>query len=132
MKFSTDSRVAEQQMHAIIFYLTAFGYIDGDFDDSEKAFVRDYIGKLVEQRARDALGDDARRSTATRSRGGPRTSTKSSTRSTPRSRDSSPRASPTARTRKQFVFAKLKLRCFELFQQFDEDNRAACSRPSTS
>src|SRR5579862_3782257 len=58
MKFSADSKVAEQQMHAVIFYLTAFGYIDGDFDDSEKAFIRDYVAKLVEQRARDALGDD--------------------------------------------------------------------------
>src|SRR4051812_38642584 len=29
LTFSTDPNVAEQQMNAIIFYLTAFGYIDG-------------------------------------------------------------------------------------------------------
>ena len=39
MAFSDDPQVAEQQMHAIIFYLTTFGYIDGDFDLSEKEFV---------------------------------------------------------------------------------------------
>ena len=46
--FSDDPRVAEQQMHAVIYYLTAFGYIDGDFDTNEKQYIRDHIGKLVE------------------------------------------------------------------------------------
>ena len=50
LKFSTDPKTAERQMQAIIFYLTTFGYIDGDFDSSEKDFVRDYIRKLVEAR----------------------------------------------------------------------------------
>ncbi len=124
MKFSTDSRVAEQQMHAVIFYLTAFGYIDGDFDDSEKAFIRDYIGKLVEQRARDALGDDLEEHRDTIARWtthflevfemvdaeiqGHFTESVADGEDT-----------------KQFVLAKIKLRCFELFKQFDEENRAA-------
>ena len=55
--FHADPHVAEQQMRAIIFYLTAFGYIDGDFDASEKRYVKDYVGKLVVQRAQAALGD---------------------------------------------------------------------------
>ncbi len=124
MKFSTDSRVAEQQMHAVIFYLTAFGYIDGDFDDSEKAFVRDYVGKLVEQRGRDALGDALEEHRDTIGRW-----TKHFlevfemvdaeiqghfTESVADGEDT-----------KQFVLAKIKLRCFELFKQFDEENRAA-------
>ena len=123
MKFSTDSRVAEQQMHAVIFYLTAFGYIDGDFDDSEKAFIRDYVGKLVEQRARDALGDALEEHRDTIERW-----TKHFlevfemvdaeiqghfTESVADGEDT-----------KQFVLAKIKLRCFELFKQFDEENRA--------
>ena len=29
LTFSTNPDVAEQQMNAIIFYMTAFGYIDG-------------------------------------------------------------------------------------------------------
>ena len=55
LKFSNDPDVAEQQMCAIIFYLTAFGYIDGTFDLSEKTFVRRYIRQLVEYRAHDAM-----------------------------------------------------------------------------
>jgi len=50
LTFSTDPAVAERQMQAIIFYLTTFGYIDGDFDYTETKFIRDYIGRLVEHR----------------------------------------------------------------------------------
>jgi hypothetical protein len=50
MQFSDDPHVAEQQMHAIIFYLTAFGYIDGNFSLAEKQFIRDYIRNLVADR----------------------------------------------------------------------------------
>jgi Calcineurin-like phosphoesterase len=57
LKFSNDPDVAEQQMCAIIFYLTAFGYIDGNFDLAEKTFVRRYIRQLVDYRARDAMPD---------------------------------------------------------------------------
>jgi len=58
LTFSADPDVAEQQMVAIIFYLTAFGYIDGDFDRSEKTFVRIYIRKLVEDRAAELMPDE--------------------------------------------------------------------------
>jgi len=44
-------------MQAIIFSLTTFGHIDGDFDDSEKEFVREYIKKPVAQRAETGLPD---------------------------------------------------------------------------
>src|ERR1044072_8555832 len=55
LTFSADPDVAEQQMNAIIFYLTAFGYIDGEFDFTEKTFVRIYIRQLVTQRAQTAM-----------------------------------------------------------------------------
>src|SRR5687767_12708972 len=55
LRFSTNPDVAEQQMRAIIFYLTAFGYIDGTFDRSEKSYVKGYIRKLVEARAADGM-----------------------------------------------------------------------------
>ncbi len=57
LSFSNDPDIAEQQMCAIIFYLTAFGYIDGNFDLAEKTFVRRYIRQLVEYRAADAMPD---------------------------------------------------------------------------
>src|SRR5262245_42414362 len=59
MTFDADPKLAEQQMHAIIFYLTTFGYIDGDFDLSEKQFVKDYIGKVVAHRVKVSKGDAA-------------------------------------------------------------------------
>src|SRR5215831_10018997 len=43
LTFSKDGPTADKQMRAVIFYLTTFGYIDGDFDASEKSFVRDYV-----------------------------------------------------------------------------------------
>ena len=83
LTFSTNPDVAEQQMNAIIFYLTAFGYIDGDFDFTEKTFVRIYIRQLVTARAKTAMPDadaeDARRGGQQVHR---RTSTRCSSRST--------------------------------------------------
>ncbi len=125
LKFSTNPDVAEQQMNAIIFYLTAFGYIDGDFDRSEKLFIRGYISKLVETRATDAMPDA----------------------------DAPMREEIVARFTThflevfeqtdhyvqelftevvaneekvdEFVYAKLKLRSYEIFKSFDEENQHA-------
>src|SRR4029079_9345338 len=55
LTFSQDGPTADKQMRAVIFYLTTFGYIDGDFDQSEKEFVRNYVRKLVESRVNDAV-----------------------------------------------------------------------------
>jgi hypothetical protein len=120
--FSHDPRVAEEQMHAVIFYLTTFGYVDGDFDVAERAFIRDYVGKLVERRARDAGLDDAARADVV-----PRLVAHFDevlagiddeikalfTESVAEGEDHA-----------RFVIAKLKLRCFEIFTRLDEENRA--------
>src|SRR4029078_9885370 len=55
LKFSQDGATPDKQMRAVIFYLTTFGYIDGDFDDAEKEFVRNYVRKLIEHRVHDAV-----------------------------------------------------------------------------
>ena len=44
LNFSNDPKIAEKQMNAVIFYLTTFGFIDGDFDDAEQKVVKAYIG----------------------------------------------------------------------------------------
>jgi len=44
-------------MRAVIFYLTTFGYIDGDFDAAEKEFVRGYVKKPVAHRVAGAKLD---------------------------------------------------------------------------
>ena len=124
MQFSTDGTVAERQMKAIIFSLTAFGYIDGDFDTSEKDYIKAYIEKLVEQRARDVLGQDI---------SGHKDAVDKSTRHFHEELEVVDHqiqlwfteSVPEGEDPLQFVMAKLKLRAFELFQGFDEDNRAA-------
>lgn len=124
VSFSPDPAVAERQMHAVIYYLTAFGYIDGDFDHAEKKFIQEHIAALVRSRAEGAMGAGA---------------------------DPAALADVVARwtqhfhevldevdagiqehfdevvadgeSSKGFVLAKLKLRCYELFRQFDESDR---------
>src|SRR4051794_32823740 len=54
VNLSADPRTAEQQMRAILFYLTTFGHIDGEFDPSEKAFIRSYVEQLVTHRVQTA------------------------------------------------------------------------------
>jgi hypothetical protein len=119
MNFSDDPNLAEQQMHAIIFYLTTFGYIDGDFDAKEKEFVRKYIGDLVTQRADKAMksADVAMKTEIVGKftahfhqvfEGIDESVRELFTESVAENED------PTA-----FVHSKLKVRCFEIFQSFD-------------
>ncbi|MDX2092625.1 MAG: metallophosphoesterase family protein [Kofleriaceae bacterium] len=123
LTFSTNPEVAEQQMNAIIFYLTAFGYIDGEFDFTEKTFVRIYIRQLVTARAQMAMPD-----------------------ADPKTRDEVverfvthfhevfeqvdrgikelfSEAVADGEDVEKFVYAKLKLRSYEIFQTFDRDNQ---------
>jgi uncharacterized tellurite resistance protein B-like protein len=123
ISFHADSRVAEQQMHAVIFYLTAFGYIDGDFDRSEKRYVRDYVGKLVVERARSKMGDameahyaDIERAIVHFHEVIDETERSIEALFTESVADGESTA--------QFVLAKLKLRCFELFRHFDDHTRS--------
>jgi hypothetical protein len=123
LTFSRDPDVAEQQMNAIIFYLTAFGYIDGKFDFTEKTFVRIYIRQLVTARAAAAMPD-----------------------ADPRTRDDVvirfvshflevfeqidrnvkelfDEAVADGEDVEKFVYAKLKLRSYEIFRSFDRGNQ---------
>lgn len=117
--FSNDGNRAEQQMHAVIFYLVTFGYIDGDFDAAEKSFVRKTIETLIEHRATSAMPDaDA----AVRAdviakftkhfhevfEGIDHSVKELFTESVSSNEDP-----------KAFVHAKLKVKCFEIFQSFD-------------
>jgi hypothetical protein len=123
LTFSTNPDVAEQQMNAIIFYLTAFGYVDGKFDFTEKTFVRIYIRQLVTARAAAAMpGAD------------------------PKTRDEVvgkfvahflevfeqidrsvkelfDEAVADGEDVEKFVYAKLKLRSYEIFRSFDRANQ---------
>jgi hypothetical protein len=123
LTFSTDPDVAEQQMNAIIFYLTAFGYIDGEFDFTEKTFVRIYIRQLVAARAKAAMPDA---DPATRDEVVGRFVAhflevfEQIDRSVKELFDE---AVADGEDVEKFVYAKLKLRSYEIFQTFDEPNQ---------
>lgn len=117
--FSADPLRAEQEMHAVIFYLVTFGYIDGDFDAAEKGMVKKTIHKLIEQRARDAMPDApeaVRNEVVTKYtrhfhevlEGIDHNVKELFTESVSSTEDP-----------KAFVHARLKVRCFEIFQSFD-------------
>jgi hypothetical protein len=119
LTFSKDGPTADKQMRAVIFYLTTFGYIDGDFDQSEKNFVREYISNLVTHRVNGAVSEDdlELRSELTRKftthfhevfEGIDR-----------QVRDLFTEAVAEGEDQDQFVHSKLKLRCFEIFKTFD-------------
>ena len=125
LKFSRDPNIAEHQMRAIIFYLTAFGYIDGHFDLSEKTFIRVYIRKLVEARAQEAMpvADPAVRADVVK-----RFVTHFHEVFEEIDREVrglfTEAVAPGERL-EEFVLAKLKLRGYEIFRSFDLPNQQA-------
>jgi calcineurin-like phosphoesterase family protein len=123
LTFSTNPDVAEQQMNAIIFYLTAFGYIDGEFDFTEKTFVRIYIRQLVTTRAQIAMPDaDARTRDEVVNRFVAHFHEvfEQIDRGVKGLFDE---AVADGEDVEKFVYAKLKLRSYEIFQSFDRDNQ---------
>ncbi len=123
LTFSTNPDVAEQQMNAIIFYLTAFGYIDGEFDFTEKTFVRIYIRQLVTARAKSAMPDadpkvrdDVVQKFVTHFHEVFEQIDRSV-------KDLFDEAVADGEDVEKFVYAKLKLRSYEIFQSFEHDNQ---------
>jgi len=121
LTFSSNGPEAEKQMRAVIFYLTTFGYIDGDFDAAEKDFVRAYIGKLIAHRVAGAHLDATLSAELTQKftthflevfEGIDR-----------EVKDLFTEAVAEGEAQNTFVHAKLKLRCFEIFKSFDEANQ---------
>ena len=123
LTFSTNPDVAEQQMNAIIFYLTAFGYIDGEFDFTEKTFVRIYIRQLVAARARTAMPDadgPTRDEITERFVKHFLEVFEQIDRSV---KDLFDEAVADGEDVEKLVYAKLKLRSYEIFQTFDDANQ---------
>ena len=118
LKFSSNGPEAEKQMRAVIFYLTTFGYIDGDFDAAEKDFVRGYIRKLVVHRVAGA-GLEAKLATELTAKF--TTHFLEVFESIDRQvMELFTEAVAEGEAQNTFVHAKLKLRCFEIFKSFDE------------
>ncbi len=58
LELNRDPYVAEQQVRALTFFLVAFGYIDGAFDDAERVYIRDYLTEVARERAATLLAGD--------------------------------------------------------------------------
>ncbi|HUH03914.1 MAG TPA: metallophosphoesterase family protein [Kofleriaceae bacterium] len=125
LNFSHDPDVAENQMHAIIFYLTAFGYIDGEFDRSEKTFVKIFIRQLVQARAKAAMpdADEAVRADVVNKFVSHFHEVFEQT--DHMIQDWFTEVVADDENVEEFVRAKLKLRSFEIFKSFDEENQKA-------
>jgi hypothetical protein len=125
LHLSHDAREAERQMHAVIYYLTAFGYVDGEFDPSERSTVREQIRRLVAGRvehALDAADAGLRDELVARWTRHFHEVFAEVDESIREMLDEPVAEGEDSRT---FVLARLKLRCYELFRGFDDENRAA-------
>ncbi len=123
--FSDNPQIAEQQMQAIIFYLTTFGYIDGDFDASEREFVAKYIEDLVARRVKIAMLDAEDNLRNELSEKYTRHFHEEFERIDRRVRDLFTEAVAADEEQDEFVRSRLKLRCFEIFDSFDSAGREA-------
>ena len=126
IKLSHDPAIAEQQIEAIIFYLTTCGYIDSEFDLSEKAFVRAYLRKIVTARIDDRDGDqlsaEARFEAIEREH---EHYVEVFQQVDQEVKELFTEAVADGEDVGEFVKAKLKLRAFEMFKDLDDDNRGA-------
>ena len=126
IKLSPDPRIAEQQIEAIIFYLTTCGYIDSEFDLSEKAFVRAYLRKIVtariDSRHGEELSPEARFEDIEREH---EHYVEVFQQIDHEVKDLFTEAVADGEDVGEFVKAKLKLRAFEMFKDLDAGNREA-------
>src|SRR5690606_27857342 len=123
---SPDPQIAEQQIEAIIFYLTTCGYIDSEFDLSEKAFVRAYLRKVVTARIDDRQGEqlspEARFEAIEREH---EHYVEVFQQVDQEVKELFTEAVADGEDVAEFVKAKLKLRAFEMFKDLDDGNREA-------
>ncbi|NVB42717.1 metallophosphoesterase [Pseudenhygromyxa sp. WMMC2535] len=126
IKLSPDPRVAEQQIEAVIFYLTTCGYIDSEFDLSEKAFVRAYLRKVVTARVDARHGDEldaqTRYETIEREHEHYVEVFQQIDREV---KELFTEAVAEGEDVQTFVRNRLKLRCFEMFEGLDPEGRAS-------
>jgi hypothetical protein len=118
--FSNNPQIAEKQMQAIIFYLTTFGYIDGDFDESERAFVIEYIEKLVAHRVHSAIPEGQETLRAELTEKYTAHFQEEFERIDQYIQDMFAETTASDEDQQTFVQTRLKLRCLEIFKSFDE------------
>ncbi len=117
---SDNAQMAEKEMQAVIFYLVTFGYVDGDFDQSEKQFVLDYIARLVSNRVDAAMPDGEQALKAELKAKYTSHFHEEFERTDQFIQDMFNETVSNDEDQYTFVVTRLKLRCFEIFKSFDE------------
>lgn len=114
LSFSSDPTEAGREMDAVLYYLTAFSYIDGHFDRSERDYIDEFILAIAEDREPDVASVEGRARRAAL--------VDQLDRKLQRV-DAELAAmwdEPTAEGERalDFVRSRVKLRCFEIFESF--------------
>lgn len=125
LSFSQDPNIAERQMEALIFSLIAFGYIDGDFDDSERTLIKQTIQELVGHRVDTGMPDATAEVRADLVERFGQHFEEKFEQIDKRVDDLFHEPVAKDEDRDTFVHAKLKQHCFELFEGFDRPNQDA-------
>ncbi|MEZ4361806.1 MAG: metallophosphoesterase [Kofleriaceae bacterium] len=128
LTFSPDPNLAEQQMTALIFYLIAFGYVDGNFDFTEQTYVRAHIRELVTARAEAAMPTETAEDRAAADEVIERFVAhfyEVFDQTNREVRELFTEAVDDKEDVETFVYARLKLRCYEIFHTFDAANQRA-------
>jgi hypothetical protein len=123
MSFSTDPAIAKRQLLAVIFYLTAFGHMDGEFDAREREFVRGWIGRLVNERTGSAMANVDPLARAVTTERWTAQFNKVAAAIDHEIAALFTESVAAGESTQQFVHAKLALRCYELLRSFDDDGR---------
>ncbi|MCY1055062.1 metallophosphoesterase family protein [Nannocystis sp. SCPEA4] len=122
IQLHSDPSIAEQQIEALIFYLTTLGYIDSEFDIREKAFVRAFLRELVTARI-DAGGPLDAELRFERIENQHEHYVQRFQEIDREIKNLLTEAVADGEDPQRFVVSQLKLRCFEMFQGLDEANR---------
>jgi hypothetical protein len=124
VSFSSDARAAEVEMRTILFVLVAFAHIDGSVHEAERGFIHDTIDRIVEQRAQESYAHDA----SARANVVPQWKAYFYHAVAGIEYDIQcdfTESVSAGETAYQFVYARLKLRCFELLERLEPTNRLA-------
>jgi uncharacterized tellurite resistance protein B-like protein len=122
MSFSADASSADVEIRAVLFILLGAAFIDGTFDQSERALVRDIVDQMVERRAAEVLGSDP----STHGYAVARWKAhyfQVMTGIEHEIRAYFTESVPEGETTASFFISKLKLRCLELFGHIAKQNR---------
>lgn len=120
---SSYPEVAQHQLSGLVYYLTAFGMVDGEFGESEKAVVQAYLRRMLEQQAAEQMlfvpEEERRRAVDVQVAEVEQIISQIQQDILNRWTESI----STGESQSDFVREYLELRCYEIFQSFEPSDR---------